>query len=62
MNNKNSRLWFGVAIALALLAGFGVAKLTNTSVDQAKASVEAESHDEGEAHAEDDEHADEPAG
>ena len=51
MNNKNSRLWFGVAIALALLAGFGVAKLTNTSVDQAKASVEAESHDEGEEHA-----------
>jgi cobalt-zinc-cadmium efflux system membrane fusion protein len=61
MNNKNSRLWFGAAIVLALLVGFGLAKLMNTPADQAKASVQAESHDEGETHAGDDEHADESA-
>ena len=62
MNNKNSRLWFGVAIVLAFLAGFGVAKLMSTPNNPANASAKAESHEEGEEHAEDDDHAEKPAG
>ena len=62
MNNKNSRLWFGAAIVLALLAGFGVAKLISAPNNPANASAQAESHEEGEEHAEGDEHADKPAG
>ena len=62
MNNKNSRLRFGVAIVLALLAGFGLAKLMSTPNNSANASAKAESHEEGEEHAEDDDHAEKPAG